>query len=262
MTRFVRGALRLAAASLVVAGLVTTTAVASEALSLPSITVSPSAGLHNGQVVKISGSGFPKNTDLAVVECNPTVFTGSPKACNAAGAIQLKTGSGGSFPATNFTVVAGKVGDGSCGTKAADATCYIFVSPPKNTSFTNVGDSTLKFSVIAVKPSANLHGGAAVSLSGQGFSAKVALDVTECTPAILTGASSTTACTTKHMVAVTASAAGGFGPTTFKVVSGKVGNGNCGTTARTLTCYVRVAPAKARGLNVATAAVKFMLPTM
>jgi hypothetical protein len=264
MTRFVRSGLRLAAASLVVAGLVATAAASSEAASSPSITVSPNTGLHNKQVVKISGSGFSKNTDLAIVECNPSVFSANPKACNAAGAIQLKTGSGGSFPATNFTVVAGKVGDGQCGTSPSTATCYIFASPPNNTSFANVGDSTIKFTVttIAVKPSTKLHGGEAVSVTGQGFSARVALDITECTPAVLNGASTKTACTKKHMVAVTATAAGRLGPTTFKVVSGQVGNGNCGTTAKTLTCYIRVAPVKVTGINVATAAVKFALPTM
>ena len=264
MTSFVRGVLRLVAASLVVAGLATTAATASGAASGPAITVTPSTGLHNREIVKISGSGFSKNTDLAIVECNPSVFGGSPKACDAAGSIQLKTGSGGSFPATNFTVLAGKVGDSVCGTNAANATCYIFVSPPNNTSFANVGDATIKFTVpsIAVKPASKLHGGEVVSVTGQGFSAKVALDITECTPALLSGTSTTNACTTKHMVAVTATAAGRFGPTTFKVVSGKVGKGNCGTTAKTLTCYVRVAPAKATGLNIATAAVKFSMPAM
>jgi hypothetical protein len=80
---------------------------------------------------------------------------------------------------------------------------------------------------------------------------------------VLTGASPKTVCTKKHMVAVTTTSAGRFGPTTFKVVSGKVGNGNCGTTARTLTCYVRVSPVRATTVvNTAVTQIKFKMPAM
>src|SRR5690349_17561991 len=35
----------------------------------PGISVSPSTGLHNGQVVTVTGSGFTKNGTVYLVEC-------------------------------------------------------------------------------------------------------------------------------------------------------------------------------------------------
>jgi hypothetical protein len=42
---------------------------ATAASAAPSITVSPSTGLHNGQTVTVSGSGFTKNGSVYIVEC-------------------------------------------------------------------------------------------------------------------------------------------------------------------------------------------------
>jgi len=46
----------------------------------------------------------------------------------------VKTGSKGTFPKTAFQVIAGTVGNGSCGTTKKNLTCYVFVSVPSVTS--------------------------------------------------------------------------------------------------------------------------------
>jgi hypothetical protein len=100
----------------------------------PSITVTPSTNLHKNQKVEITGKNFPHKTLLVIVECNPRVLKNSSAACAATHLVFVTTGSKGTFPKTSFKVINGKVGNGSCGTKTTNLTCYIFVSEPSVTS--------------------------------------------------------------------------------------------------------------------------------
>ena len=110
----------------------------------PSITVTPAKGLHKNQKVEITGKNFPPKTGLVIVECNPLVLKNNPSACAVAHLGSTTTGSTGTFPKTSFAVIAGTVGNGSCGTTAKNLTCYIFVSKPSVTS-TVEADSAITF---------------------------------------------------------------------------------------------------------------------
>ncbi|MBV8161057.1 MAG: IPT/TIG domain-containing protein, partial [Acidimicrobiia bacterium] len=102
----------------------------------PSVTVTPSSGLTNGQTVTVSGSGFSGSIG-AVTECNtatgePTVLVAGqqiPVSCsNPLTALQNLTG--GAFSGKSFTVHSGTVGPPGTGTDsaghdaAADAASY------------------------------------------------------------------------------------------------------------------------------------------
>lgn len=83
--------------------------VAGPALAGPSITVTPSTGLHGGQVVTVSVNGFPANASLAVIQCSPLVATAGPSACNTGGVKLVSTGANGTAT-TTLAVVTGAVG--------------------------------------------------------------------------------------------------------------------------------------------------------
>ena len=140
-----------AALGLVLVGM-TATGVASASLLVPrkapapSITVTPSKNLRKNQKVEITGKNFPHKTSLVIVECNPKVLKNNSAACDSALAhlVFVTTSSKGTFPKTAFKVVTGKVGNGSCGTKASNLTCYLFVSKPTTTSTVDA-DAAIKF---------------------------------------------------------------------------------------------------------------------
>jgi hypothetical protein len=103
----------------------------------PKITVkvSPNHGLIGGQSITVSGKGLVKSYHgspqtwfiaqcTAAVQGHLDVKTDTPH-CNAGGAKQITLGKKGAF-STQFTVVSGTVGDGSCGT-AGHITCVIGV---------------------------------------------------------------------------------------------------------------------------------------
>jgi hypothetical protein len=99
-----------------------------------SLKVSPSKGLANSQVVKVSGSGLPvttkgKKNSFFIDECNAAV-TGQLSVadeahCDVSVAKALKVSKKGSF-ITTFKVATGTVGDGSCGV-TGHLTCVIGV---------------------------------------------------------------------------------------------------------------------------------------
>ncbi len=98
----------------------------------PHLSVSPSSGLHSGQVVHLTGTGFPthaggKPVSYFVTECNGKV-SGSLSLkdepyCALSLAKAIKVRPGGTF-STTFTVKEGKVGNGTCG---AGAHCVVGV---------------------------------------------------------------------------------------------------------------------------------------
>lgn len=80
----------------------------------PKLVVSPSASLKGGQTVKVHGTGFKPKDNVYLVQCLATATGGSQ--CNTLAAVPVTINAKGQLPTTKFTVVAGSIGNGSCGT--------------------------------------------------------------------------------------------------------------------------------------------------
>lgn len=80
----------------------------------PKLVVSPSAGLKGGQTVKVHGTGFKPKDNVYLVQCLATATGGSQ--CNTLAALPVTINAKGDLPMTKFTLVAGSIGNGSCGT--------------------------------------------------------------------------------------------------------------------------------------------------
>jgi hypothetical protein len=146
------------------------------ASAAPSVTVTPSSGLTDGQSVKVSGAGFAGAIG-GITECNTT--TGQPTVAVAGQQIPvgcsnplnaIQTLAGGAFTSKPFTVHSGVVGPPGPGTDsagkdaAADAAAY--PCPPTaaqaaggavcaiafGTSGTDTGQQTITFQASATLP--------------------------------------------------------------------------------------------------------------
>jgi len=103
--------------SVVGVGALSVTDAGAAAKAKPSLTVTPSLGLHNGTTVKVSGKGFKAKDQLYIVECL-RVATGQG-GCSISVLVPVVVGAAGTFSAVKFKVFTGKVGPGRCGTSAA-----------------------------------------------------------------------------------------------------------------------------------------------
>ena len=89
--------------------------------------VAPVAGLKNGSKVRVWGTGFKPSDQVYVVECLAT--SKSQAGCDLKTLKPVKITATGVLPAFNFKVVNGKIGTGSCGTKASNLkSCAISVA--------------------------------------------------------------------------------------------------------------------------------------
>ena len=103
-------------ALLVIAALVSSPAAAQVA---PSVVVSPSTDLVDGQIVSVEASGFPANTTLAVVECQAGATTRSD--CDAGTVALLSSDASGQVAtdyATSRVIFTGSLGRLDCATDA------------------------------------------------------------------------------------------------------------------------------------------------
>jgi hypothetical protein len=84
------------------------------------VVVKPSTNLHNGEIVTVSGTGFKPGDTVYIVEC--LVKAKGQAGCNTpAGLPPYATISAtGTFAPLKFKVTTGKVGNGTCGTKASN----------------------------------------------------------------------------------------------------------------------------------------------
>jgi hypothetical protein len=80
----------------------------------PTVVVSPSGSLKNGQVVKVSGHGFKPGDSVFIIECLTT--SKNSTGCDVATATPVTITAKGLLPPTKFKVVTGVVGSGACGT--------------------------------------------------------------------------------------------------------------------------------------------------
>ncbi|HVA69987.1 MAG TPA: neocarzinostatin apoprotein domain-containing protein [Acidimicrobiales bacterium] len=88
---------------------------------------------------------------------------------------------------------------------------------------------------LVVKPSTKLHNGERVQVSGRGFKPGDSVYIVEC----LFSAKGAAGCNISGAIPATITAAGILPKKTFKVITGKIGNGKCGTKASNLkTCAI------------------------
>jgi hypothetical protein len=241
----------IAIGALVLGGLASLGAVSASAAG-PAITVTPNTGLSAGQVVSVVGTGYTPGLSLFAIECLATAT--SITGCDTATATPATESATGTFTVA-FSVVTGTVGTGTCGTTSANLTCIIEVadqaqtneaaapitfalpSPTTTTTAPPVKIGPRKFHVA---PVAGLKNGSKVRVSGTGFKPGDHVYVVEC----LATSKSQVGCDLKTLKAVTITAKGVLGAFNFKVITGKIGNGTCGTRASNLkSCSISVANA-------------------
>ena len=92
--------------------------VASAATS-PKLVVTPATNLHNGESVKVTGTGFKPGDSVYIVECLDTAKGESN--CNILNTVPATVSKTGTLPKSTFKVTTGKIGNGKCGTTAANA---------------------------------------------------------------------------------------------------------------------------------------------
>ncbi|MDE3081908.1 MAG: hypothetical protein KGJ39_00650 [Acidobacteriota bacterium] len=240
----------------------------------PSITVTPSTSLTNNQVVQVTGSGFVPADQVYVIECFATATNQS--GCDTTGATPATIDGSGNLPTTSFTVTTGQIGatgnGGTCGTSASDlSNCVIavanitgadrgvasisFAMPTTSTTTTTVKVTHHVPRHLFVHPQSGLRNNQAVRLTGQGFAPGDHLFIVEC----LVGAKGQSGCAITSATPVTANSRGAFGPLVFRVHTGTVGTGVCGTRPNNLNrCEISVG--NASGADATATRITFRHP--
>jgi len=124
------------------------------------------------------------------------------------------------------------------------------------TGFLDVGIATSATSPkLVAKPAVGLKKGSVVKVSGSGFKPHDQVFLVEC----LAVASGGSQCAINTATPVTITAKGVLPATKFKVVTGKVGNGTCGTKPSNLkSCVINAG--NASGGDTATVKIAFKAP--
>jgi Neocarzinostatin family len=213
---------------------------------VPAITLSPDIGLMNGQAIHISGSGFAPGASLVAVECNGQA-TGVA-GCDTSSIAPFTVSSTGTITST-FSVMVGTIGNGTCGESVTTSLCFIAIG---TTSGALVADASIAFDSgpgVAVTPSTGLSNTQSVTLTGSDFTPGDTVYAVEC----LSTATTEAGCDTSTAVPMTVSPTGALPSTYFKVVTGKVGTGSCGTTvANYADCIIEVANTSGADRGVST----------
>jgi hypothetical protein len=238
------------------ASLAGTVVASAAATSVPSISISPSTGLTNNEQVTITGTGFaPSEANLVALECNATATTAA--GCNTSALDPITVSATGTFTST-FYVTTGTIGNGSCGTTAADAACLISVG--NSSTGTVVTYSLISFATgpgVVVSPATNLANGASVAITGSGFTPGLSVYAVECLATSTTEAG----CDTGTATPIAVSSTGTLPSTSFKVVAGTIGNGTCGTSTTNYDgCVIEVATIT--GTDRGVASIDFVAPNV
>jgi hypothetical protein len=222
------------------------------ASAAPAITVTPSTALTAGQTVSVVGTGYTAGLTLYAIECLATAT--SITGCDTASATLVTESATGTFTQA-FVVVTGTVGNGTCGTTSTDLTCIVEVADQAQT---NLAAAPITFALPSptttttkppvkigprkfhVAPVTNLKNGSKVRVSGTGFKPGDQVYVIEC----LATSTSEAGCDLKTLHPVKITAKGVLPAFNFKVLTGKIGTGTCGTKASNLrSCSISVANA-------------------
>jgi len=222
----------LALASMATFGVVTASAAA------PAATVTPSTALLTGQTVAVTGTGLTAGATVAIVECIATATTAA--GCNTAGAVFAVVNADGTLPSTNFIVLTGAIGNGTCGTSTTDLTCLLVIS---TTFGTTLAASPITFALapsVTATPATGLKAGDSVAITGSNFTPGLSVYAIEC----LATATGSAGCDVATATPITVGADGTLPSTPFTVATGTVGTGTCGTTAADLNaCVISVSSA-------------------
>jgi hypothetical protein len=249
----------VAAVALIMGGMAFFGAFGAEASSTPTITITPNSGLANAQSVQVTGSGFTPNQGLgsmAAVECIATATTSA--GCDTTDYVLVTSDASGNV-SFHFSVRTGTIGNGTCGTSATDATCLISVGTVSTQ--TTLAAATITFAVggsttttttpttTTTVPSSNkpsvqvtslsaLSNGTSVSITGANFTPGDSVYAVEC----LATATSAAGCDAATATPITVNSDGTLPGTKFKVVTGTIGTGKCGTSSSNLSsCVIEVA---------------------
>jgi len=252
----------IAIGTLILGGLTSLGLATTASAATPAITVTPSTGLQNGNAVAVAGTGFMDNETVYALECVDAGAATAQTDCDTSTVAVATTSATGTF-STSVTVVTGTISSTAtvttCGTSSTDLTnCAIVVStnPPSSDAAlfpitfalpsptTTTTTTTLpakigprKFHVAPVK---NLKNGSKVRVSGTGFKPGDQVYVIEC----LATSTSEAGCDLKTLHPVKITAKGVLPAFNFKVLTGKIGTGTCGTKASNLrSCSISVANA-------------------
>ena len=87
-------------------------------LKAPHLVVTPSVNLTNKQIVKVSGTGFKAKDHVYITECQVTAK--GQAGCDINLATPVTITAKGVLPLTKFKVITGVIGNGRCGTTAAN----------------------------------------------------------------------------------------------------------------------------------------------
>src|SRR5664280_500635 len=229
----------------------------------PSIQLTPSTGLQSGSSVSVSGTGFQANETLYALECINLGASTNETDCDT-NTVAIATSSATGTFTTSVTVVTGTIAasasPATCGTSATDLTnCAIVVSTNPPSADAAIAPITFALPVATttttttttvpvnhgprrfhVAPATGLKNGSKVKVSGTGFKAGDHVYVVEC----LATSTSQAGCDLKTLKAATITASGVLHAFSFKVLTGKIGNGTCGTKASNLkSCAISVANA-------------------
>ncbi|HQU27111.1 MAG TPA: neocarzinostatin apoprotein domain-containing protein, partial [Acidimicrobiales bacterium] len=188
--------------------------------TVPAITLAPDIGLLNGQVIRLSGSGFAPGASLVAVECNARAK--GVAACDTSATEPVTVASDGTFT-TSFSARVGTIGNGTCGTNATDSLCYVAIG---TTSDALVAVASIAFvggPGVAVTPSTGLSKSQPVTLTGSGFTPGDTVYAIEC----LATATTKAGCDTSSAVPMKVGVEGTLPSTYFRVVTGKVATGSC-----------------------------------
>jgi hypothetical protein len=251
MRRFMTG---IASVTLILGGLTSLGLATTASAAGPTITVTPNTGLTGGQTVSIVGSGYTPGLTLFAIECLATAA--SITGCDTSTATPVTESATGTFTQP-FVVVTGTVGSGTCGTSSTDLNCIIEVADqaqtntaaapitfalpsPTTTTTTTIPPVKIGPRKFHVAPVKNLKNGSRVKVWGTGFKPHDQVYVIEC----LATSKSEAGCDLKTLHPVKITATGVLPAFNFKVVTGKIGTGTCGTTAKNLkSCAISVANA-------------------
>jgi hypothetical protein len=88
------------------------------AAAKPKLVVTPSTGLTNHKTVTVSGTGFKPKDNVYITECQTTAKDAT--GCDIFTALPVKISATGVLAKTKFKLVTGTVGNGKCGTTAAN----------------------------------------------------------------------------------------------------------------------------------------------
>ena len=252
----------IAIGTLILGGLTSLGLATAASAAGPTIQLTPSTGLQGGTAVSVSGSGFQANETLYALECINLGASTNQTDCDTNTVAIATTSATGTFT-TSVTVVTGTIAStatpSTCGTSSTDLTnCAIVVStnPPSAdaalapitfalpTTTTTTTTTTIPVNHgprrFHVAPTTKLKNGSKVKVSGTGFKPGDHVYVVEC----LANSTSQSGCDLSTLHPVTITGSGVLRAFNFKVVTGKIGNGTCGTKASNLkSCSLSVANA-------------------